>query len=277
MSFDYGTVMNMNDIAQVAILYFTIYGILKSAKGSRFGQALLGVGVLAALAALFTFVFHFDVLSQIVRWMLMYLALSTVVIFQPEIRRMLTAVGALGTFERTKYSTDGAAEPDFVVETVMKLADLKMAGTKFVAKKNPWQTVAKYECAFPCSRQNELDGKDAAFMLKNGVKLVGEGANMPCTPDAANAFIAAKILYSPGKASNAGGVATSGLEMSQNSERISWTREQVDSRLKGIMKAIHDNAWEAAAKYGKKGNYVAGANIAGFTKVADAMVAQGVC
>jgi len=126
MSFDYGTAMNMNDIAQVAILYFTIYGILKSAKGSRFGQALLGVGVLAALAALFTFVFHFDVLSQIVRWMLMYLALSTVVIFQPEIRRMLTAVGALGTFERTKYSTDGAAEPDFVVETVMKLADLKM-------------------------------------------------------------------------------------------------------------------------------------------------------
>ena len=92
-----------------------------------------------------------------------------------------------------------------------------------------------------------------------------------------SAFIAAKILYSPGKASNAGGVATSGLEMSQNSERISWTREQVDSRLKGIMKAIHDNAYEAAAKYGKKGNYVVGANIAGFVKVADAMVAQGVC
>ena len=158
-----------------------------------------------------------------------------------------------------------------------EFAEFKMAGAKFVAKKNPWQTVSKYDCAFPCSRQNELDGKDAAYMLKNGVKLVGEGANMPCTPEAANAFIQAKLLYSPGKASNAGGVATSGLEMSQNSERISWTREQVDARLKDIMKAIHDNAYEAAAKYGKKGNYVVGANIAGFVKVADAMVAQGVC
>ena len=118
--------VNVNDVAQVAILYFAIYAILKSAKGSRFGQALMGVGVLAALAALFTFVFHFDVLSQIVRWMLMYLALSTVVIFQPEIRRILAAVGAFGTFERPKYSADGAAEPEFVVETVMKLAEQKM-------------------------------------------------------------------------------------------------------------------------------------------------------
>jgi len=125
MNFDFGAI-NVNDVAQVAILYFAIYAILKSAKGSRFGQALLGVGVLAALAALFTFVFHFDVLSQIVRWMLMYLALSTVVIFQPEIRRILAAMGAFGTFERPKYSADGAAEPEFVVETVMKLADLKM-------------------------------------------------------------------------------------------------------------------------------------------------------
>jgi len=125
MNFDIGTI-SVNDVAQVAILYLAIYAILKSAKGSRFGQALLGVGVLAALAALFTFVFHFDVLSQIVRWMLMYLALSTVVIFQPEIRRILAAVGAFGTFERPKYSADGAAEPEFVVETVMKLADLKM-------------------------------------------------------------------------------------------------------------------------------------------------------
>ncbi len=125
MNFDFEAI-SVNDVVQVAILYFAIYAILKSAKGSRFGQALLGVGVLAALAALFTFVFHFDVLSQIIRWMLMYLALSTVVIFQPEIRRMLAAVGAFGTFERPKYSADGAAEPEFVVETVMKLADLKM-------------------------------------------------------------------------------------------------------------------------------------------------------
>ena len=153
----------------------------------------------------------------------------------------------------------------------------KTKAVKFFKGVNCWQVADKIDCAFPCARQNELNGKDAAYLLKHGCTLVGEGANMPSTPDAIAAFQKAKIMYSPGKASNAGGVATSGLEMSQNSERVSWTREQVDNRLKGIMKAIHDNAWEAAAKYGKKGNYVAGANIAGFTKVADAMVAQGVC
>ena len=114
-------------------------------------------------------------------------------------------------------------------------------------------------------------------MLKAGCTLVGEGANMPSTPEAVEAFRAAKIMYSPGKASNAGGVATSGLEMSQNSERLSWTREEVDAKLKGIMKAIHDNAYDAAERFGHKGDYVMGANIAGFVKVADAMVAQGVC
>jgi len=153
----------------------------------------------------------------------------------------------------------------------------KTKGVKFFPRVNSWQLADKIDCAFPCARQNELDGKDAAYLLKHGCTLVGEGANMPSTPEAVTAFQKAKIMYSPGKASNAGGVATSGLEMSQNSERISWTREQVDSRLRDIMKAIHDNAWEAAAKYGQKGNYVAGANIAGFTKVADAMVAQGIC
>ena len=153
----------------------------------------------------------------------------------------------------------------------------KTKGVKFFPRVNSWQLADKIDCAFPCARQNELNGKDAAYLLKHGCTLVGEGANMPSTPEAVTAFQKAKIMYSPGKASNAGGVATSGLEMSQNSERISWTREQVDSRLRDIMKAIHDNAWEAAAKYGQKGNYVAGANIAGFTKVADAMVAQGIC
>ena len=148
-------------------------------------------------------------------------------------------------------------------------------GVEFNAEGRPWQV--KVDCAFPCARQNELNGKDAAYLLKHGCKLVGEGANMPSTPEAVAAFQKAKVMFSPGKASNAGGVATSGLEMSQNSERVSWTREEVDNRLKGIMKAIHDNTWEAAAKYGQKGNYVAGANIAGFTKVADAMVAQGIC
>lgn len=115
------------------------------------------------------------------------------------------------------------------------------------------------------------------MLKKAGCTLVAEGANMPSTPDAIAQFVGAKIMYAPGKASNAGGVATSGLEMSQNSGRISWTSEEVDSKLKGIMKAIHDNAWEQAEKYGQKGNYVMGANIAGFVKVADAMVAQGVC
>ena len=158
-----------------------------------------------------------------------------------------------------------------------ELSEIKGKGIQFVAKKNPWQLVSKYDCAFPCSRQNELDGADAKFMLKAGCKLVAEGANMPSTPDAVEAFRAAKIMYSPGKASNAGGVATSGLEMSQNSERLSWTREEVDAKLKGIMKAIHDNAYDAAERFGHKGDYVMGANIAGFVKVADAMVAQGVC
>ncbi|MGN0852057.1 MAG: NADP-specific glutamate dehydrogenase [Kiritimatiellia bacterium] len=158
-----------------------------------------------------------------------------------------------------------------------ELSEIKAKGVEFVAGKNSWQLVDQVDCAFPCARQNELNGEDADYLLKHGCTLVGEGANMPSTPDAIDAFVGAKIMYSPGKASNAGGVATSGLEMSQNSERLSWSREEVDAKLKGIMKAIHDNAWEAAAKYGKEGNYVVGANIAGFVKVADAMVAQGVC
>ncbi|MBR0505989.1 MAG: NADP-specific glutamate dehydrogenase, partial [Kiritimatiellae bacterium] len=160
-----------------------------------------------------------------------------------------------------------------------ELADFakKTKAVKFFPGANSWQLADKIDAAFPCARQNELNGKDAAYLLKHGCTLVGEGANMPSTPDAIAAFLKAKIMYSPGKASNAGGVATSGLEMSQNSERLSWTAEEVDAKLKGIMKSIHDNAWEAAAKYGDKGNYVMGANIAGFVKVADAMVAQGVC
>ncbi|MGN0845540.1 MAG: NADP-specific glutamate dehydrogenase [Kiritimatiellia bacterium] len=149
----------------------------------------------------------------------------------------------------------------------------KFPKAEFHAEGRPW--VVPVDCAFPCARQNELDGNDAATLLKNGVKVVGEGANMPSTLDAIDQFLNAKILYSPGKASNAGGVAVSGLEMSQNSERLSWTREEVDSKLKGIMKAIHDNAASAAERFGHKGNYVMGANIAGFVKVADAMIAQG--
>lgn len=133
----------------------------------------------------------------------------------------------------------------------------------------------KAQCAFPSATQNEINGKDAANLLKNGVYVVSEGANMPTTIEGVNQFIDAKILYGPGKAANAGGVATSGLEMSQNSLRLSWTREEVDQRLHGIMKSIHKAAYETAKEYGTPGNYVNGANIAGFLKVADSMLDQG--
>jgi glutamate dehydrogenase (NADP+) len=134
----------------------------------------------------------------------------------------------------------------------------------------------KADCAFPSATQNEINAKDAANLLKNGVYVVSEGANMPTVPEGVNLFVEKGILYGPGKAANAGGVATSGLEMSQNSLRLSWTREEVDARLRGIMKAIHKQCVDASSAYGLKGNYVAGANIAGFLKVADSMLDQGV-
>ncbi len=134
----------------------------------------------------------------------------------------------------------------------------------------------KAQCAFPSATQNEINGKDAQNLIKNGVYVVSEGANMPSTPEAIELFVKGKILYGPGKAANAGGVATSGLEMSQNSQRLSWTREEVDQKLHGIMKAIHTTCVETAAQFGTPGNYVNGANIGGFLKVADAMLDQGV-
>jgi glutamate dehydrogenase (NADP+) len=134
----------------------------------------------------------------------------------------------------------------------------------------------KADCAFPSATQNEINAKDAANLLKNGVYVVSEGANMPTTIEGVNQFLDAKILYGPGKAANAGGVATSGLEMSQNSMRLSWSREEVDAKLHGIMKSIHRNCKETADRFGTPGNYVNGANIAGFLKVADAMMDQGV-
>jgi glutamate dehydrogenase (NADP+) len=133
----------------------------------------------------------------------------------------------------------------------------------------------KADCAFPSATQNEITAKDAANMIKNGIKVVAEGANMPSTLEATKLFLEAKILYGPAKAANAGGVATSGLEMSQNSARISWTREEVDDKLHKIMIAIHRNCYDTAEKYGTPGNLVNGANIAGFLKVADAMLDQG--
>jgi glutamate dehydrogenase (NADP+) len=140
---------------------------------------------------------------------------------------------------------------------------------------NPlWQI--KADCAFPCATQNEINDKDAQHLLAHGIKLVCEGANMPTTLDGARRFLHAKILYAPSKAANAGGVAVSGLEMTQNNLRLNWTRDEVDKRLKDIMKKIHGSCLEASAKYSTPGNYVAGANIAGFMKVANAMLAQGV-
>ncbi|MDX2360912.1 MAG: NADP-specific glutamate dehydrogenase [Crocinitomicaceae bacterium] len=146
-------------------------------------------------------------------------------------------------------------------------------GFEFFPGERPWGV--KCDVALPCATQNELDGEEAAQLVANGAMAVAEGANMPCTPEAIEAFHDAKILFSPGKASNAGGVATSGLEMSQNSLRYNWTAEEVDSKLHSIMVSIH----EACVKYGKNQygyvDYVKGANIAGFVKVADAMIDQG--
>jgi glutamate dehydrogenase (NADP+) len=133
----------------------------------------------------------------------------------------------------------------------------------------------KADCAFPCATQNEINGNDAKNLLASGVKLVCEGANMPTTLEGAKLFIDAGILYAPSKAANAGGVAVSGLEMAQNSMRLSWTRSEVDERLHSIMKKIHKSCLDASGAYGTKGNYVNGANIAGFLKVANAMMEQG--
>ncbi len=156
----------------------------------------------------------------------------------------------------------------------------KFTGAKFIpadkkADHNPLWDI-KADAAFPSAVQNEVNAKDAANLLKNGVYVVSEGANMPTVPEGVTQFVEAGILYGPGKAANAGGVATSGLEMSQNSLRLAWTREEVDARLHGIMKAIHKQCVDAANEYDTPGNYVNGANIAGFVKVADSMLDQGI-
>lgn len=147
-------------------------------------------------------------------------------------------------------------------------------GASYHKGKTPWEVPCTV--ALPCATQNELEGEDAKILVQNGCICVAEGANMPSTPEAIHVFHEAEILFAPGKASNAGGVATSGLEMSQNSLRISWTREEVDNRLQGIMSDIHDSCIEYGKEENGYCNYVKGANIAGFVKVADAMLAQGV-
>ncbi len=169
---------------------------------------------------------------------------------------------------------------DFVMELknirrgrIKEYAD-KFKGAKYVDGTGVWNV--KVDVALPCATQNELNGKDAETLVKNGCICVAEGANMPTTPEGADVFVKSKVLFGPGKAANAGGVAVSGLEMSQNSQRLSWTRDEVDKKLHGIMIAIHTSCIEASERYGTPGNYINGANIAGFLKVANAMLDQGV-
>jgi len=189
-------------------------------------------------------------------------------------------VVTLSDSDGTIYDPDGIDAEKLAY--VMELKNVKRGrikdyatkfGCKFVAGKRPWEV--KCDVALPCATQNEVSGEDAKKLVKNGCICVAEGANMPSTPEAIEVFLNAKILYGPGKAANAGGVATSGLEMSQNSLRLNWTREEVDEKLHGIMKAIHSQCVENG-KEGNFINYVNGANIAGFIKVADAMLDQGV-
>jgi glutamate dehydrogenase (NADP+) len=149
----------------------------------------------------------------------------------------------------------------------------KFPGVEYMEGKRPW--AIKCDCVFPSATQNEISQADAQTLVNNGCILVSEGANMPTEPAGVDVFIESGILYGPGKAANAGGVAVSGLEMAQNAQHLNWTREEVDHRLQNIMKAIHTQAFNAAQEYGSPGNYVVGANIAGFIKVADAMLDQG--
>lgn len=178
------------------------------------------------------------------------------------------------------YDKDGINEEKLA--WIMDLKNVRRGRIKEYAEKfnvpyyegqRPWGIPC--DCAFPCATQNEISGEDAKKLLDNGCYLVAEAANMPTEPAGVDLFLQKKILYAPGKAANAGGVATSGLEMSQNSMRMQWTREEVDAKLKQIMQTIFKNAWNTAAEYGYPGNLVVGANIAGFVKVADAMLEQG--
>ena len=175
----------------------------------------------------------------------------------------------VGTKEKTDYMEEMLVIDRNKVETYAK----KFPSAKFFPGKKPWEQ--KVDIAMPCAIQNELNGEDAKTLIANGVKTVVEVSNMGCTPEAWKLFIEKKIPFAPGKAANAGGVATSGLEMSQNSMRLAWSAEEVDERLHDIMINIHKTCTETAKKYGVEGNYVVGANIAGFKKVADAMLAQG--
>jgi glutamate dehydrogenase (NADP+) len=158
---------------------------------------------------------------------------------------------------------------------VKDYAKLRGSSAKYVSNGSTiWQVPT--DVAMPSATQNELSGQDARTLVKNGVIAVGEGANMPCTPEAVHHFLEAKVLFGPGKAANAGGVATSALEMQQNASRDSWSFEATEARLSAIMHSIHDRCAHTAEEYGAPGNYVLGANVAGFIRVAEAMRALGV-
>lgn len=181
----------------------------------------------------------------------------------------------------TIYDADGIDEEKlaYVMELknvrrgrIKEYAD-KFPGVEYREGERPWSV--KCDCAFPSATQNEISAEDAKTLVDNGCFVVSEGANMPTEPEGVKVFLDNNILYGPGKAANAGGVAVSGLEMSQNALRVGWPREEVDERLRGIMKAIHTSAYNASEEYGDTGNLVLGANIAGFVKVADAMIDQG--
>ena len=182
----------------------------------------------------------------------------------------------------TIYDADGITQEK--LEWVKELKNVKRGrikeyaaqfkGAQYFENARPWSV--KCDCAYPSATQNEISEDEAKTLVANGCKLVCEGANMPSTPGAIQVFQGNGLLYSPGKASNAGGVATSGLEMSQNSERLAWTAAEVDEKLHNIMVTIHKNCYETAKEYGVAGNYVAGANIASFLKIANSMLDQGV-
>lgn len=181
----------------------------------------------------------------------------------------------------TIHDPDGIDEGK--LKFVMELKNIRRGRIKQYAQEYPRATFLKGEvpwsipcdCAFPCATENELSGADAKTLIKNGCMLVSEGANMPTEPEGVQQFVDRKLLFGPGKAANAGGVAVSGLEMAQNAQHVMWTREEVDRRLQEIMNEIHTQALSASEEYGNPGNYVLGANIAGFVKVADAMLDQG--
>ncbi len=190
-------------------------------------------------------------------------------------------VVSLSDSNGTIYDADGinAEKLAFVMDLKnVRRGRIKEYADKFKAKyldgKRPWGI--KCDCAFPSATQNEVDANDAKMLLSNGCTLVAEGANMPSTPEAIEQYLEKKIMYGPAKAANAGGVATSGLEMSQNAMMMSWSRHEVDKKLHDIMIAIHKQCYDAAQQYGQPGNLVMGANVAGFVKVADAMLDQGV-